>query len=253
MKQLYLFKPLAVILLPALVLFACKTSSRTVLVPEYQLFTIDESYANDSLTETAIVPYREQLEQAMDIVIGHSTKRLTEKEVESLLGNFVADAILEQSRLHYSGTIHLSVINNGGLRAPIPEGPVKISNIYELMPFENILYILELNTDQTRALFDLLARDKRLAVANSVVIVQDSKPTKIFIDGGPFKEDRSYVLAVSDYLASGGGGMEFLKEAKVLEKVNIKIRDLIVDQIKLLESKGIQLDAEIEGRVKLVP
>jgi 2',3'-cyclic-nucleotide 2'-phosphodiesterase (5'-nucleotidase family) len=252
MKHIFTVKSIYVLLMPVLLLLACKSSSGTVLTPDFQLLTVDASYVNDSSAELLISPYRDQLTKAMDVTIGHSSKRLTEKEGESLLGNFVADAILEQSSLYYPDKIHLSVINNGGLRAPIPEGPVKISNIYELMPFENTLYILELNAGQTKALFDLLASSKRIAVANSVVIVQDDKPAKIFIDGGPFTENQNYVLAVSDYLANGGGGMEFLEQAKVLEKTDVKIRDLIVDQIKLLESKGTAVDAEIEGRVKLV-
>lgn len=189
----------------------------------------------------------------MEVVIGHAKKRLVKGNTESLLGNFVTDAILFQSRLNYSGKIHISVITNGGMRAPIPKGPIKVSTIYELMPFENLLYILELNAAQTRSLFNLLTSNKGVAIANSVVLVGDDKPTRIFIDGEPFNENHSYILAVSDYLAQGGGGMEFLKEATVLATVNIKIRDLIIEHVKWLEVRGSAVNAEIEGRVKYIP
>ena len=252
MKQTHLYRLFLIALLP-LLMGACKSASSQITISKYQLMTVDESYAQDSIVEATIAPYRDQLAESMNQIIGNASMRLTEKEVESLLGNFVADAILEQSRLHYQGDIHLSVINNGGLRAPIPEGPITVSSIYELMPFENILYIVELDGSLTQQLFNKLARDKRLAVSNSVVVIRDDKPIKIFIDGGPFKPEQKYVLAVSDYLADGGGGMEFLKQAKVLEKINIKIRDLIIDHIKLMESKGVSIEAEIEGRVMLVP
>ena len=217
------------------------------------MLPVSESYAEDSIAEATIQPYRQSLQEQMDIVIGQSNKRLEEAQVESLLGNFVTDAILFQSTKHYPEKIHLSVITNGGLRAPIPQGPVRIANIYELMPFENLLYILELNGSQTQFLFNKMATSKSVAVANSVVIVEDDKPVKIFIDGTPFDQNKQYVLAVSDYLAQGGGGMDFLTEAKVLATVDVKIRDLIIDYIKELDSRGIAVDAEIEGRVKLLP
>ncbi len=236
-----------------MLMLQCTTSQRARLVPSYQLMPIDISYLPDSLAEATIQPYREQLLMSMDQVIGISKKRLTEAPVESPLGNFVADAILVQAGDYYSQKIDLSVINNGGLRAPIPQGPVKLSHIYELMPFENTLYILELNGAQTRALFDLLARDQRMAIANSVAIVQNRRATKIFIDGAPFVDQKTYTLAVSDYLAQGGGGMDFLSEAKVLATKDVKIRDLIIEYIKRLEADGIEIDAEIEGRVKLIP
>lgn len=193
------------------------------------------------------------MEEEMDVIIGHANKQLVEGNGESLLGNFVTDAILDQSRLNYSGMVHMSVITNGGLRAPIPKGVIKVSNIYELMPFENLLYILELNSTQTKALFGMLANDKHVSIANSVVLIEDDKPTRIFIDGQPFKEDETYVLAVSDYLAQGGGGMSFLKEANILATVNLKIRDMIIDHIKGLEANGEVVNAEIEGRVKFIP
>ena len=252
MKKTYPYRFFLLVLLPFF-LGACKSASSQIALSNYQLMTVDQSYVQDSIVEATIAPYRMQLSESMDQIIGNASMRLTEREVESLLGNFVADAILEQSRLRYQGDIDLSVINNGGLRAPIPEGPVTVASIYELMPFENILYIVQMDGSQTQQLFNKLARDKRLAVSNSVVVIREDKPIKIFIDGGPFKSDQTYVLAVSDYLANGGGGMEFLKQAKVLEKIDIKIRDLIIDQIKLMESNGVSIKAEIEGRVKQVP
>ena len=231
----------------------CAPATTTSLVPSYQLIPINDAYPDDSLSEATIAPYREQMAREMDVVIGHADKWLVEAELESLLGNFVTDAILAQSKKYYQGKIHMSIINNGGLRAPIPQGEVKVSNIYELMPFENLLYILELNGTQARSLFNMLARDKRLAVANSVVLIKGDEPVRIFIDGEPFNENGHYVLAVSDYLANGGGGMDFLKQAKVLEKFEVKIRDMIIDHIKDLESQGKPVDAMIEGRVKLMP
>ena len=236
-----------------LLLVQCATTKTQVQLSEYQLLPVNASYRQDSLAEATIQPFRQMLQDEMDIVIGHASKRLVEAEVESLLGNFVTDAILYQSAKYYPEKVHFSIITNGGLRAPIPEGPVSIGNIYELMPFENLIYILELDGAQTRLLFDKLARGKNVAVSNSVVLIDANRPVKIYIDGTPYAQNKRYVLAVSDYLAQGGGGMEFLKEAKVLATIDVKIRDMIIDYIKDLDAKGVAINAEIEGRVKLIP
>ena len=230
----------------------CTPAATTKLEPSAQLLSIDDAYSEDSLAEATIVPYREQMADEMNVVIGHSNQRLIEGEVESLLGNFVTDAILEQSRLHYPGEVHMSIVNNGGLRAPIPQGDIKLSTIYELMPFENFLYILELDGPQTKSMFDLLAKTKRLAVANSVVLVENDQASKIFIAGAPFDINKRYRIAVSDYLANGGGGMDFFEQAQVVQKSDIKIRDLIIDHVKWLEKEGRLADAKIEGRVKII-
>jgi hypothetical protein len=47
--------------------------------------------------------------------------------------------------------------------------------------------------------------------------------------------------------------MEFLKEARVLATVDVKIRDMIIEHIIWLEGQGSAADAVIEGRVKLIP
>lgn len=247
-----LYRYFAMLICTAGLLAACSTSAPTVQTSQIQLLPVDQSYDNDSLAEATIAPFKTIMNQQMQRVIGKTDKRLEKDTVESHLGNFVVDAILAQARLQYSGQIHMAVITNGGLRAPIPEGQVTVATIYELMPFENTLYILELTGDQTKAMFDYLANNKRTSVANSVALIKDDHVHRLFINGEPFKEDQRYILAVSDYLAEGGGRMHFLKEARVLERYNVKIRDMIIEHIKWLDGQGQLVDATIEGRVKIL-
>ncbi len=239
-------------LLLGLTAAACTSTAPSVQSSQVELIPVDASIASDSLAEATIAPFKAIMNQQMQTVIGQAQKRLEKTNVESHLGNFVVDAILSQARMVHSDHIDMAVIGNGGLRAPIPQGVVKVSTVYELMPFENTLYILELNGSQTMALFSYLADNQRTSVANSVVLLKDDQVHKLFINGAPFDPEGRYILAVSDYLAEGGGRMEFLKEAKVLERYPVKIRDLIIDQVKWLNNQGQMVDAHIEGRVKVI-
>ena len=234
------------------ILAACSSTAPNIQTAQTQLIPVDQSYEGDSLVEATIAPFKAIMNQQMQTVIGKTNKRLVKDTVESHLGNFVVDAILAQARLQHSGQIDMAVITNGGLRAPIPQGQVTVATVYELMPFENTLYILELTGDQTKAMFDYLANNKRTSVANSVALIKDDQIHKLFINGEPFNEDQRYILAVSDYLAEGGGRMDFLKEAKVLQRYDVKIRDMIINHIKWLDNQGQLVDATIEGRVKIL-
>lgn len=236
-----------------LLMVACTPAASVISKTEANLLPVSDQYPPDSLAAATIAPFKTIMTQQMQEVIGFAPKRLEKASIESPLGNFVADAILSQARIHYDDDISFSVVTIGGLRAPIPQGPIKVATIYELMPFENLLVILELTGSQTKALFDLLALNQRMAVSNCVVLVKDDKLHKLFLDGAPFDENRSYMVAISDYLASGGDNLYFLKSAKVLASIDIKIRDMIIDQIKSIHAQGLPVTAEVEGRIKILP
>src|SRR6185369_14132787 len=65
------------------------------------------------------------------------------------LGNFVADAIRNRAQTRLGKPVLLAITNSGGLRKDsIPEGDVRVADIFELMPFENALVTLDLTGEQ---------------------------------------------------------------------------------------------------------
>lgn len=206
---------------------------------------------NDKVLK-AIEPYREQLDVTMNEVIGVSEKELVKDKVESPLGNFAADAILKRSRLVSEHDIDLAAITIGGLRSPLPEGEILLKHMYELMPFENAVYILELTGEQTSELFQFLLENKNIAIANSMVILKNDSLEQVFIGGNAFDPNRTYVLAISDYLAGGGDQMSFLEESKILEKLPMKVRELLIEEVKEKNAAGLKINGNIEGRVRIL-
>lgn len=227
--------------------------------PTYQVDTevsssipVGVDIAEDDELLKVIEPYREQLEVTMNEVIGISEKELLKGKVESPLGNFVADAILKRSRLVSEHEIDIAAITIGGLRSPLPQGEIFLKHMYELMPFENSVYILELSGQQTRKLFEFLLENKNIAIANSMVILKDGSLEQIFIAGKPLEANGTYLLAISDYLAGGGDHMSFLEEGKILEKLPMKVRDLLIEEVKDQNAAGLKINANIEGRVRIL-
>jgi 2',3'-cyclic-nucleotide 2'-phosphodiesterase (5'-nucleotidase family) len=213
---------------------------------------VDRDVKPDAEYQQIIAPYKSELDAEMNVVIGRAAKTLTKQKVESTLGNFVADLIQEKASEAWGKAVDMSAVTIGGLRVPINEGEITVGNVFELMPFENEIWILELDEKQSRQLFEYLAEVQNIAISNSVAVVEEDKLEKFYINGYAFDPKRTYTLAISDYLANGGDSMFFLKDAKRVAKLELKYRDAILDYIRELNMEGQPVDANIEGRVKLV-
>lgn len=251
-KMLRELKRYTAIPLLALLLWSggCR-SARVIAVSSYEstAIPVDSLIAPDAEVENFITPYKQNLDATMSRVVGYAARELTKGPVESRLGNFVADLIEEKAEEYAGYDIDMGAVTIGGLRVPISEGPVRLGDLFELMPFENMVWVLELSGEETRELFEYAAERKNLAVSSSKLVVENDQPASIHINGEPFDESRTYTLAISDYLASGGDDMSFLKDARVIDRLDVKLRDIIIEKVTEAEAAGEKIDAAIEGRV----
>lgn len=234
---------------------ACKPAF--VLQPGAKAINIEINgeLTSDSTINDLIAPYKATLDEKMILVIGEAAITLDNKpgSGESLLGNFVADLLLERSQYKYKKPIDMAIINaHGGLRTNINKGEIKVEDLFELMPFENTMLVLELSGELTQKFFDRCAVTKRNNVAGARFTIQDNHASQITINGEVFDSNRSYTLAISDYLAEGGGGFDFLKEARLVQDLGYKARDMIIDYVKLLNKNGQKISAAWDQRIKII-
>ena len=213
---------------------------------------VSTQVATDPVAETTIVPYRERVDKTMNEVIGQAPVALEKGEMESSLGNFVADLTRTQTMAVYGKPIDMGAITSGALRNPIDQGPVTVGDIFELMPFENEMMVLTLSGKTVQQMFDFAAARKILSVSNATFTVQNGKPLNILIGGKPFDPAKTYTLAISDYLANGGDNMGFLKDALKVEKASLLARDAIMNEVKALTAQGKPVTAAKDGRVKVL-
>jgi 2',3'-cyclic-nucleotide 2'-phosphodiesterase (5'-nucleotidase family) len=227
---------------------SCRTHFEPV-ASQASLFQIDSSITPDKRVEAYIAPYTRQLQDSMNTVIGYAATGINKASVESALGNFVADLTQEQASARSNKPVDMGAVTIGGLRINLSQGPVKVGDIFELMPFENEIVVLELKPETVKEMFDFLAARKILAVSNSKVIIEDQKVKEIYIGGKPFDPNRTYTLAISDYLAGGGDDMHFLKQAVDTRSTDVKVRDAIINTIQSLAAQGDSVRAGVGGRV----
>jgi 2',3'-cyclic-nucleotide 2'-phosphodiesterase (5'-nucleotidase family) len=212
-----------------------------------------ESGREDPKALDLIAPYRAKLEVEMNQVIGVSkVEMIKTKDVpESLLGNFVADLVWIFAKGTEAGT-HCAIMNNGGLRNSLPKGNITIGNIYELMPFDNEIVIVEINGEDVEPLFGMIAERGGIPVAGITMVIEKINgknfPKDVMIDGEKFSKEKTYQLATSDYLAGGGDMMTFWVKGKI-RSTGKKIRDAIIEFIRFKTAKGEQLDPVLDKRI----
>ncbi|MEJ8758174.1 5'-nucleotidase [Pontibacter sp. H259] len=214
---------------------------------------VDSTLTADPEAEALIKPYRQQVTTKMSEVIGTATTELRKADYESPLGNFVTDLLLEQTNKIVDIPVDMAQTTNGGLRVPLPAGPINVGNIFELMPFENEVIVLTLDGPTTKELFDFAAKTGISPIANATYTVKDGAATDVKIGGKPLDQSRTYTIVTSDYLASGGDNMAMFKKALKSEKVGIMMRDMILKHIKELTAAGKPIVANTAKRVSGIP
>jgi len=195
--------------------------------------------AEDSLTalNKMIAPYKVEMESKMNNIIGYSTQTLTSFHPESPLGNFVADVVFEagfeyaqnKESLSCEKWNTISLINFGGLRAPINEGDISIRNIYELMPFDNEIVIVSLGPSEVVNMLNYLFVKEGQPLSNGKARLSSDKQT-LFIGGRTYNMEKHIYVITSDYLAKGGDKMSFFKSAEMIQ-TGILMRDALLDYV----------------------
>src|SRR5258708_25969344 len=107
---------------------------------------IDSLIPNDPAVDQMLAAYSPKV-RALNIVIGRLKGELRKGGMGAgSLGNFVADGMRAQAILKTGAPVSLALMNSGGLRRDnIAEGELRARDIFELLPFENKLVMLELN------------------------------------------------------------------------------------------------------------
>lgn len=185
----------------------------------------------------------------MNRILAQSAQAMEKGQPESRLGNFVADLCFEQVTGGDHFKADFCVLNNGGLRSSLPEGAIRLRNVFELMPFDNTLVILDLDGATTVKLLNYIAKLGGVPVANLRMSIMGDVPRDVFIGGRPFDEKNHYRVLTSDYLAGGGDSMEFFKEAGIVVSTGIPVRDAIISFIEESGEKNRVIIANTDGRI----
>jgi len=211
-----------------------------------------DSIAEDSTLEALILPYRAQLEAEMNRVLCTNDQAMVRDRPESALGNFVSELCLEQARTLSERPIDAALFNFGGLRSALPMGDITVEDIYQLMPFDNELVIVEIPSSGIEEMMRYLSESGGEPVADLELVIHNDSPKKQLIQGKTI-EDRSYRILTSDYLARGGDRMIFLTQPERIdiEVIGLKLRDAILNHCEALGNSGRTINTQTDGRIRI--
>ena len=207
----------------------------------------------DSAIVKLIEPYKQKLDAQMNEVLNVSDVELLKERPEGTLCNFAADAVMWYGNKSYEKPIDLCVLNYGGLRIPfIQKGNITLGKIYELMPFDNMVDVVEIDGKSCQQLLDIIAKNGGGPVSGVKFKINNNRAEEVFINGIPFDSTKTYTLVTSDYLVNGGDGLEMLKKAIKRTSLNYKIRDAIVDYVREKKSTNKNITTQKDGRITII-
>jgi 2',3'-cyclic-nucleotide 2'-phosphodiesterase (5'-nucleotidase family) len=222
---------------------------------EYRSIAMSDSIATEQKFDQMIAPYRDSLELTMNTVLVFNEEPLTRGIPESPLGNLIADLLLERALIEMPDSIRplICLINIGGLRVDLPEGPITVGKVFELMPFENEIDIIKLSPEKVNEMLSYLKEVGGQPIAGFSFTSSSSKNGgMIDLDKNEFDPNDFVYVVTSDYLAEGGDKMDFFKDPMARIRTGIKIRDAIIDDFRILGLTDQKLNAKLDGRISVV-
>lgn len=225
---------------------ACTTLSPSINGDNLQ---VDNTASTDSSTYYIIQPYKEKMDAYMKEVIGQldvDMQRL-KTEPETLLGNFASDLSLlyvnmSLDSLENDTRADMAILNFGGLRTSWAKGPISREMVFELMPFENNLVVVEMDSIDMIKMANYLAKAGGQPVSNMSLEIKDSAPNRIYVNNQALS-NRTYRVVTSDYLANGGDNMDFFIGKD--QTPFIKLRDAIMWYVEYKHDIHAQLEKRI--------
>ncbi|EKF55383.1 putative 5'-nucleotidase/2',3'-cyclic phosphodiesterase [Galbibacter marinus] len=202
-----------------------------------EIAMVDSIPEVDSI-KTFITPYRDHIKEILDTPLAYAPKTMqkTDGELNSSIGNFIADLTFEISNPVFEkrtgNNIDFVLLNHGGIRAIISQGEVSRRTAYQVMPFENRVLILELSGEKVIELLSYLAKSKTAHPISKQLELHLNDRGEIAhasIAQKPIDVSKSYFVATSDFLANGGDHMDFFKNPINTTDIEYLLRNEIID------------------------
>lgn len=238
-----------------------------------RLDEIFPSSGKEDKTVMAIVDrYENKTDAVFGEVIGTAGVDLDGENVrkrETNLGDLIADIMRQMSGAD------AAIINGGGIRTSIHRGPIRVKDVYSVLPFDNYVVAVKLTGARLRQALEhgvsaVEQGEGRFPQVSGIAFSFDpsapagSRVREIAVEGRPLDAGREYSVATNDFLAAGGDGYKvfgdavreskdfvvvggMMKGEKLLYNDSGRwLRDMVIEYIKEHE----MIEPAVEGRIK---
>ncbi|MCB9245753.1 MAG: 5'-nucleotidase C-terminal domain-containing protein [Flavobacteriales bacterium] len=228
-----------------------------VLVPgereNSELIRLDANYVGRSeIVDRIIAPYKTSLNEVMSDTIGYTAQEFTKERPEGSLGNLATSLVWHRANELHPG-IDIVLLNHGGFRAPLPKGAITSAHIFELMPFDNQLVILDLPRSALSELANLIARKGGDPICmRAGAYLELSGNSGRFVNLQPDGDSSLIQIATSDYLVNGGDDYGIFGQAQARYETTQLIRDILIQEFAVnYPSPDRAAEMKDEGRIRV--
>lgn len=213
--------------------------SARVLASEARLIDLrDEPQELDRnpTVEAICAELAQRADAQMKVTVGElvAPMRAGRGPLSTLAGNWIADMLRER----VGGDVGLH--NRGGTRAEIDAGPVTVREVFEMLPFDNDVVLLELSGADLEAVVRAAIEGTThsgLDYSGMRVFVRSRQENgrtllaleRIEVAGLPLERAAKYRVATNSFLAGGGDSFGELARATRLRQDPILMRELAVE------------------------
>ena len=113
------------------------------------------------------------------------------------------------------------------------------------------MLLLEVPGDVLLEVIERVGRNGRSMIWPVSFEVNATGISNIQLNGEPINNSKTYIMAISDYLANGGGGFGMLEPLKRIEVKPFKLRDMIIKEIREITARGESVDEEVSNLIKV--
>ncbi len=210
---------------------------------------IGDRIAPDPQIDALVARYAREVEDQLGEVIGTAAVYLEgEREAvrsrETNLGSLLCDILRE-----YACT-DIVVLNGGGIRAPIAQGPITARDVLTVLPFGNDIIKVALTGRQVQEMLDRSASLSPgdggfLQVSGLRFRIEGGKAVDISVGDQPLDAASEYTVATTDFLYTGGDGYTMFEEGKDPYPYRVRLSAVVIEAFR--ETGTVQ--AEVGGRI----
>lgn len=196
---------------------------KALVLPQY--IAVTTRIAEDPAMAAVVADYAAVLDEELGQTIGQAEVSLNAlrgsvRTEETNFGNLIADA----SRAFTGADV--SLMNGGGIRSDTEYGPGDLTrkDIFSVLPFGNVVITIELSGADLLAAFENSVSSVenvsgRFAQLSGATLLYDpaapagSRIISATVGGQALDPDATYIVAVNDFIGSGGDGYEMFTDA----------------------------------------
>jgi len=215
----------------------------------------------DPAMAKVVAEYVRVLDEELNVVIGETkvpldARRKTVRTMESNIGNLIADAMREYAHAD------VAIANGGGIRTDsiYGPGPLTRKDILSILPFGNVVISVKVSgCDLKAALENGVSQVERvkgrfpqvsgLTFTYDPTAAPGQRIKEVYVNGQPLDCNKTYVVAINDYMGRGGDGYTMFKDAPRIidERSGRLLANVVIDYIQ----KHSPVAPKVEGRIKI--